>query len=87
MMRARTREEDESVDIVLRSGIMTDDDKGKQPEEDGWAHKAPEKEVGFDLTSMKEAFMEARKALLENPPQEVRTRCKTLARLQRLIPL
>lgn len=61
MMRVGTREEDKSVNIMLRSGIKTGDDKGNQPEEDGWACKAPEKEVGFDLTSTKETFMEAKK--------------------------
>jgi hypothetical protein len=55
------------VNIVLRSGMMTGDDKGKQPEEkkvDG-SCKGPEKEVGFDLECVKETFMEAKKSFAE----------------------
>jgi len=65
MMRDEPREEDQSMDIVLRSRITTDDDKGKQPEEDGWVRKAPEKELGFDLNHVKEIFMEAKKSFTE----------------------
>jgi len=61
MMREKPREEDPNVNIVLRSGMMTSDDKGKQPEEGGWVHKTPEKEVGFDLEHAKEMFMEEKK--------------------------
>ncbi len=50
------------MNIVLRSGITIGDDKGKQPEEDGWVRKAPEKEVGFDLECMEETFVEAKKS-------------------------
>jgi len=50
---------------VLRSGITNDDDKGKQHEEDGWVHKALEKEVVFDLNCAKENFMEAKKIFAE----------------------
>ena len=35
---------------------------GKQPEEEGWVRKAPEKEVSFDLDHTKETFMEAKKS-------------------------
>lgn len=65
MMRLEHREEDPNVNIILRSGIMTDDDKGKQLEENGWVRKAPEKEVGFDLERAKETFMEAKKSFIE----------------------
>lgn len=44
---------------------MTSDDKGKQPKEDGWVCKAPEKEVGFDLNHAKQTFMEAKKRFVE----------------------
>lgn len=53
------------MNIVLRRIITTDDDKGKQLEEDGWAHKAPENEVGFDQVRIKETFMEAKKGVTE----------------------
>ncbi len=44
MMRFEPRDEDPNVNIVLRSGITTGDDKGKQPGKNGWFRKAPEKE-------------------------------------------
>ena len=64
-MRAEPREEDPNVNIMLRSGITTGDDKGKQTEESGWVRKAPEKEVGFDLECAKEMFMEVKKSFAE----------------------
>lgn len=54
MMRAKTHKEYQNVNIVLRSRIMTGDDKGKHLEEDEWVHKALEKEVGFNLECTKE---------------------------------
>ncbi len=65
MMRVEPREEDQSVKLMLRNGIMTDGDKGKQPEEDGWVRKALEKELGFDLACTEETFMEAKKSFIE----------------------
>lgn len=65
MMSTEPREEDQSMNIVLRSGIMTNDDKGKQPEEDGWVYKAPEKGLGLDLARAKEKFMVAKKIFAE----------------------
>ncbi len=47
------------MNIVLRSGITTGDDKGKWTEEDGWVRKTTGKEVGFYLDRTKESFMEA----------------------------
>ena len=47
---------------MLRSGITTGDDKGKQIEESVWVHKAPTKEPEFDLKYVKETFMEAKKS-------------------------
>jgi len=44
---------------------MTGDDKGKQPEESVWVHKAPTKEPTFDLERAKETFMEAKKNFME----------------------
>lgn len=44
---------------------MTGADKGKQPEEDGWVCKSPEKEATFDLARAKETFMEAKKSFAE----------------------
>lgn len=65
MMRAEPRQEDQNVNVVLRSEIKSGDDKGKQPEEDGWVHKGPKKEVGFHLECPKETFLEAKKSLAE----------------------
>jgi len=48
-MRSQPREEDLNVSIVLRSGIATGDDKGKQPKDSAWIRKAPTKEAKFDL--------------------------------------
>ena len=53
MMRAEPRKEDQSINIVTRSGMTTSEDKGKQPETKGWVCKANEKEVGFDLHKAK----------------------------------
>jgi len=64
-MRAELHEEDSNLNIVLRSGIMTSDDKGKQPGEGGWVCKAPEKEFGFDMDHLKETFMEAKKSFVQ----------------------
>lgn len=65
MTRVEPCEEDPNVNIMLRSGVMTGDDKGKQPVEDGWVYKAPKNEVGFDLDPVKETFMEANKIFVE----------------------
>jgi len=65
MIRAKPCEEDQSVNIVLRSGMMTSTDKGKQPKEEGWVCKAPKKEADFDLDQAKETFMEAKKSFAE----------------------
>jgi len=70
MMRAKPHKEDPNVNIMLRSRIMTGDDKGKQPEEDGWVSKVPYKEVGFDLNFTKETFMEAKNIFAEASTSE-----------------
>jgi len=41
------------------------DDKGKEPEDNTWVHKAPMKEAKFDLEHAWEAFMEAKKSFVE----------------------
>jgi len=41
------------------------DDKGKQPEDNTWVHKALTKEAEFDLECAREAFMEAKKSFAE----------------------
>lgn len=61
MMRVEPHEEDQSINIVLRSGVPTGVDKGTQPKEDKWVCKAVEKEVDFDLNHVKETLMEAKK--------------------------
>lgn len=64
-MRVGPHEEDPKVNIVLWSGVMIGEDKGKQPEEWEWVRKAPKKEIGFDLECAKETFMEAKKSFTE----------------------
>lgn len=65
MMMAEPHKEDPNVNIVLHSGMTTGEDKGKQPEESEWVCKSLEKEVGFNLESMKETLMEAKKSFVE----------------------
>lgn len=65
MMRVEPREEDPNVNIVLRSGVTSGKDKGKQSEESTWVCKALEKEVEFDLERARETFMEANKSFFE----------------------
>ena len=67
MMRSEPREEVPNVNIVLRSGIATGDDKGKQPKDSTWVRKVLTKEVEFDLEHTREAFMEAKKSFAEAP--------------------
>ena len=64
-MRSGLCEEDPNMNIVLRSGIITGDEKGKQLEDSTWVHKAPMKEPEFDLERAKETFMEARKSFVD----------------------
>ena len=65
MMRSKPCEEYPNVKMILRSGVTTEEDKGKQPEEDTWVCKAPKKEPEFDLEHTKETFMEAKKSFAE----------------------
>jgi len=65
MMRFELRKENSNVSIVLRSGITTGDDKGKQPEESAWVCKSLTKEPEFDLKRAKETFMEVKKSFTE----------------------
>jgi len=64
-MRSEPCDEDLNVNIVLRSGIATRDDKGKQLKDIAWVHKAPMKEAKFDLEHTHEMFMEAKKSFAE----------------------
>ena len=72
MMRSEPREEDRNVNIVLQSGIAIGDDKGKKSEDNAWVHKAPVKELEFELERAHEMFMEERRASLMSPPKEAR---------------
>lgn len=65
MMRVEPCEEDQRINIVLRSGMTTGVDKGKKHEEYGWVRKVAEKELDFDLDRAKETFMEAKKNFAE----------------------
>ena len=58
-------EEDSNVNMMLKSGVTTGNDKGKQSEEGAWVRKAPTKELEFDLECAKETFMEAKKSFTE----------------------
>ena len=65
MMRSELHKEDPNVNIVLRSGIMIGDDKGKQLEDSTWVCKASVKEAEFDLEHTCVTFMEAKKSFTE----------------------
>lgn len=64
-MRAEPCEEDQSINIILRSGMTMGKDKGTQPKEDICVRKAPKKEATFDLNRAKETFTEAKKSFVE----------------------
>ena len=65
IMREEPHEEYHSVNIVTRSGMTTREDKGKQPEAEGWVNKIVKKEVEFDLNKAKDTFMEANNSFVE----------------------
>lgn len=65
MMRSEPCDEDPNVNMMLRNGMNTREYKGKYPEEDTWVHKAPTKDLEFDLGCTKETFMEAKKSFAE----------------------
>jgi len=60
-MRSKLREKYPNINIVLRSGIATRDDKGKLLEDNVSVCKVPAKEAEFDLEHACETFMEAKK--------------------------
>lgn len=62
MMRSKPCEKDLNLNIVLRSGITIGDDKGKQPKENTWVHKASTKDLEFNLEHARETFLEAKKS-------------------------
>jgi len=64
-MRSKPHYEDPNVNMMLRSGVTTREDKGKKLEEDTWVRKAPTKEPVFDLENARETFMEAKKSFTE----------------------
>lgn len=64
-MRVEPHKEGQRINIVLRNGMTTSKNKGKQPKEDRWARKAPDKESSFDLNHTKETFMEENKSFIE----------------------
>ena len=50
-----------TINVVIRSGAMTEvQNKEKQPAE-AWVRKAPEKIPAFDVEREKETFMEAKR--------------------------
>ena len=62
MMRSELRKEDLNIHVMLGSGMAIGEDKGKQPEEDTWVHKAPVKEVEFDLDVQRRHSWKLRRA-------------------------
>jgi len=65
MMRSKPHEEDPNMNMVLRSGATTWEDRGKKPEDDTWVCKAPTKEYELDSKCAKETVMEAKKSFTE----------------------
>lgn len=65
MMRFEPCEDDPNVNMMLRSGTIMGEDKGKQTEESMWVHKAPTKEYEFVIECTKDTFMEAKKSFVE----------------------
>ena len=65
MMSSEPCEEDPNVNMMLISGATIAEDKGKQPKEDTWVHKAPTKHPQFDLECTKDTFMEDKKSFTE----------------------
>lgn len=66
MMRSKLHEEDPNVNMVLRSGVTIEEDKGKQLEEDTWVRKASMKEPKCDLECTRETFLEAKKSFMKS---------------------
>lgn len=64
MMRSELREEEPNVNMMIRSDVAIGEDKGRQLEEDTWVHKAPTKELEFDLEHAKETFKKAKKSFV-----------------------
>lgn len=72
MMRFEPHEEDPNLNIFLQSGIRTWDDKGKQPKESTWVHKALIKEPKFDLECNKETIMEDNKSFIKASTSKIK---------------
>jgi len=64
-MRSEPHKEDPNVNMMLRSGIATGEDKGKKHEENKWVREAHTKQHEFNLEHAKETFMEAKKSFVE----------------------
>jgi len=65
MMRFEQREKDPNVNLMLRSGAATGEDKGKLTEEGLGVCKTPTKKPEFNLECAKKTFMEAKKSFAE----------------------
>lgn len=65
MVKAETHEEDPSVNVVTRSSVATNEDKGENLNAAIWIRKAPEKKYGFYLQCAKDTFVEAWKGFAE----------------------
>ena len=64
-MRWEPHEDGPSVNIVTWSRIATEEDKGKQPEENVWVRKDLEKEARFDMNKVKETLMEEKRGFVD----------------------
>jgi len=73
-MRSKPCKENPNVNIVLRSGITTGDDKGNQLKESTWVHKALMKEPYFYLERAKETFMGAKKSFADASTSGIKDR-------------
>ena len=69
MVRAETREEDPSMNVVTRSGVATNEDKGKKLTTDVWIYKAPKKKKDFIYNAQRRLFLKHIKNLRQVPHQ------------------
>jgi len=73
MMSLEPCEDGSSVNIVTWSGVDIGKEKGKFLETDVWVRKATNKEMGFNVSKMKETFMEAKKSFADEGASTSRT--------------
>lgn len=72
MTGSEPHEDGPSDNIVTHSGIATGEDKGKRTKENVWVCRATTKEVGFNLNTEKEMFMEEKRIFMDARPSTSR---------------